>query len=108
MYTIVLSGPGGFVKQATRALADAGLQSPVEAAGHGLTDKPTGGVDPTVKFLSCEGADVDAAARAVESLRWVLRAHYPVVSNAAPGGLFVPDEDLVRRIVREELAKAGV
>ncbi|MGH9087562.1 MAG: hypothetical protein ACRDYZ_05535 [Acidimicrobiales bacterium] len=107
MYTILLSGHAGFLKQATRALVDAGLRTPVEAFGHGLTDKVDGGTDPTVKFLRLEGEDVDVAARAVESLRWVLRAHHPAIPDASPGSLLVPDEDLVRRIVRDELAKAA-
>ena len=74
MYTIVLSGPGGFVKQARRSLVDAGLRVHDEVAGHGLVER-----DPTVAFLSCAGEDVDKAVRAVESLRWTLRAHYPEV-----------------------------
>jgi hypothetical protein len=101
MYIILLSGQGGFTKQVTRALTDAGFVVHDSPADHGLPDKVTGGVDPTTGFVSCEGDDPSTAHESVASLNWTLRAHYHPPSQPEP------PEDVLRRIVREEIARSA-
>lgn len=100
-YVVIVSGPKRSERQARRALSDAGLVAHDETVGHGLAAKVTGDADPTVGFLSCHAEDPDAVHAAVASLNWTLRSHYhaPIPAES--------QEDMLRRLVREELAAAG-
>lgn len=70
LLTIVLSGPATRRPQALAALKQAGAD--VEDSDHPHGFEPGNGES----FITCHLADLDAAARAVESLDWAPRSHW--------------------------------
>lgn len=108
--TAVFSGPGGFRSQAATALEAQGFTAAEDESNHGLPDTVAGDKDPTVGWITIQGEDVDidAALGAVSDLNWVLRSHYgaPIVTSPLLVDADTAHEELIRSLVRDEMAKA--
>lgn len=101
-FTVLLSGPVASRDEARRALRRAGFTAQ-EDPPHQLEK------DRGLAFVAVETDDVDGPAAALANLGWSHRSTaapsmvtHPLLEDIAPPTV---DEDLLRRIVREELEK---
>lgn len=99
--TVILSGPITTTDQAVKALEAAGLEVD-RSPSHQLPDRVDGTVDPTVAFISVMHVDAAAIDAITGPLLWSVRAivGVPHLTQEA-----VDEDERLRRIVREELAK---